>query len=652
MKKFSTFCMAVLVSVGIVNAAYIDPVHGFDAPSLLGTNFIIEIDGWQSTNLDVVVTDSKSVSPSHSVILPAGTSISNKISETPATKAWTEFSIIPMLGAKPYSSIAASNSTFSLYFNADGKVEVWTDTDWTTCSSNVWGTALGALDGTNWVDVSIYQNFSTHKAVIFLNGKVALQDVPFSDETENNYNLFVVDNVDSNAFIDDVLVHVAYDTTRLTENNNGINGVDAKEVDEHGYVGRQLDVGNGSVADLSFATLQDAVNEARNLDRIYIHSTNMSEDITFQNDDAENNTYYLIGDAFTNAGTFTVASGATLHIEQFANISTNIVTGSLSLSNNLVAADLQVTGTVSGNDIAATNVNVGATATVTIASGGTFDIDTLVMANGGSIDVTSGTLDENNDTVLLTGTFVLDGDDWNASGVATASLDFSETFDDFVDNTKLNSKTANLIGWGANIDGVKAQSAIKHGASGLAAIIPATGILSNRISTSEQKIWTEYYIMPALGSAPIDPDTNSAVFYSYVTTNGYMAVPTNGGWKVFSQDMGDTPTAYLAMSTTTWTRVDIFTDFTSATNKYALFIDGRIAAEQRSFVGALGQTTYHNFSIISDENVAYLDDVLITADIPPNMTEDVNNNGVPDAFNIHNYGTIYPPANGSLFKFK
>jgi len=121
---------------------------------------------------------------------------------------------------------------------------------------------------------------------------------------------------------------------------------------------------------------------------------------------------------------------------------------------------------------------------------------------------------------------------------------------------------------------------------------------------------------------------------------------------VFEEDMSSSSPLATQLASNDFTRVDIFTDFNGTTNKYALFVDGRIVAEQKAFVGVLAHTSYHNFSIINEDNVAYIDDILISSDIPPGMTEDVNNSGVPDAYNIHNYGSIFPPANGSLFKFK
>ena len=646
MQKISYACAIACLLVNIVTAGYID--HNFDS-SAEDSGFLIKTNGWQSTDATVVVTAITNASDPHSVIIPAGTSISNNIAEASPTKAWTELRVIPVLGDEPDSPDAADGSTCALYFKKSGKVVIWVTNEWITCDNNVWGTSLAELDGTNWAEVSFYQNFDDETAVVFINGVVALQDIPFSASV-NNYNYFAADNVSSNAFLDDVRVQANY-STRLTNDINGINGIDAAEVDAHGYVGRILYVGTGGPTDVTFASLQAAVDEARNLDRIHIFSATIAEDIVFEDGGDENDTYYIIGEAFTNNGTFTVDTGAILHIEQFADISTNIVTGTLSLSNNLVTADLTVTGTVNGNSISATDVDVGGAAAVTIASGGIFDIGTLVMVNGGAIGVTSGGLTEENESVNLTGTFTLDASDWNNSSVIVASLDFTEKFEDFKDGLALASRGANFKGWGASSSDVRVQGAKKYKGL-LAAIIPAGGTLSNRVDgAGHDKVWTEYYVMPVLGDAPDDPNTNSAIFMSYINTNGYMVIPDGTGWITNSEDMSSA--GYQGMSTTTWTRVDIFTDFTGPTNKYALFIEGRIAVEQQDFVGAQASASYNSFSIFNKTESAYIDDVLITVDIPPDMTNDVNNNGTADAIDIHNFGTINPPAKrGTLFMFR
>jgi hypothetical protein len=650
MRRLSYACVVAFLFVGIASASYVD--QNFDALTA-GSDFTgAGQDGWVSTNTGVVVSTATNNTSPNSVLLPAGGSISNGIAASGPTKVWTEFRIVPMLGAKPYSSTASSNSTCALYFDESGNIAIWNTSDWTTCSNNVWEAPVAALDGSNWVDIAIYQDFANDKAVVFVNGVAVLQDIPFSDATENDYNFFVVDNVDSNAYLDDVRVDATYDSARLANtDNNGINGPDGAEVDAHGYIGRTLYVGTGGPAALSFTNLQDAVNEARNLDRISLSATNINENITFENRGTESNTYYLIGSVFTNSGTFTVASGATLHIAQNVEVATTDVAGTLSLSNDLTTASLTVSGTLlsAGGTITATTAGLTGSGSVTAGSGGTLDLGTLTMATGTSIDVTSGDLTESDSDVHLTGTFTLDAADWNDSASATASLTFTETFEDFTNGMALNSKSAQLVGWGASSDAVKVQQIQKHG--GLRAVmIPAGETLSNRISTTEMKVWTEYYIIPALGVAPDTLDTNKAVFLSYVNTNGYMVVPDGAGWKTNDTDLGGSPAT--AMTTDTWTRVDIFTDFTDSTNKYALFINGKITVEQQAFVGAAASASYKSFSVINEDNVAYIDDVLITAEIPSGMIEDVNGIGVPDAYNIHNYGTIYPPANGSLFKFK
>ena len=86
MKKLSCSFVIACLFVGVANA-YID--HDFDDLSA-GTNFTTEIDGWLSTNSEVVISTAKKVSTPNSIILPTGTSISNNINATSVTNTWTE----------------------------------------------------------------------------------------------------------------------------------------------------------------------------------------------------------------------------------------------------------------------------------------------------------------------------------------------------------------------------------------------------------------------------------------------------------------------------------------------------------------------------------------------------------------------------------
>ncbi len=660
--------VSLIAAVTVVYGGYVD--DDFESYTA-GDDFTTASNGWHSTNANVVVTTAQHASGAQSLHLPESSSISNSAAISSPTKLWTEFKIMPMLGAKPYNSTASSNSTCSLYFDADGYVAIWTNTDWDVCSNNVWNGSITPINASSWTDIAIYQNFTDQKAVVFVGGVVVLQDIPFSSSI-NDYNAFVVDNVDSNAYVDDVRVQISYDGTRLSGiDNNGINGDDVDEVDGHGYVGRTLHVGPYTGVEPAYTNIQLAATASRNLDRISVTGTNFSEDVTFADDGDENDTYHIIGDTFTNSGTFTVNSGATLIIDQKAQLgaltvagtftSSGILTvggaltvsGTATLNENTTVASLDVSGSLTvaaGKTLTVTgNASISSSGSITVESGGTLDIQgSLTMASGTSIDVTSGTFTESGSDVDLDGTFTIDGDDWNNSASANASLDFIDKFENYTNNLPIDSKTAQLMGWGAEGAGVKIQNVEFHNGS-QAVIIPAGGTLSNRISTTATKVWTEYYIRPALGVAPSVVDTNKSAFFSYVNTNGYMVIPTPTGWVTNDQDLANS--AIDQMSSNGWSRVDIFTDWTGGTNKFALFVDGRITCEQQDFPGTPG-SFYKSFMVQNEDNPAYLDDVMIMTSIPAGMTNDVNNDGIPDAFSIHNYGTINPPPNGTIFRFK
>ncbi len=104
--------------------------------------------------------------------------------------------------------------------------------------------------------------------------------------------------------------------------------------------------------------------------------------------------------------------------------------------------------------------------------------------------------------VDMTGTFTLDNK-WGTQ--ATVGLDFIDDFEPYT----ADSQVANLgfRGWGASSTGVLVKATQGVGSS-KAAVVPDFSVLSNRItSVGQPKIWTDYYIKPVLGVAPLLTDT-------------------------------------------------------------------------------------------------------------------------------------------------
>jgi hypothetical protein len=120
-----------------------------------------------------------------------------------------------------------------------------------------------------------------------------------------------------------------------------------------------------------------------------------------------------------------------------------------------------------------------------------------------------------------------------------------------------------------------------------------------------------------------------------MTTNGYLAVYSGGGFVEQSTDAGGG--AVAAVDTNTWTRVTVFTQYD--TDEAAIFLDDQLLIEQVSFPSG-GASAYSLFEIQSSELDAYLDDIEITQLTPSGLSGDVDSDTRADVDEIQQYGTI------------
>jgi len=609
-------CAAVVVVAGTASAAYID--HDFDTGFTGGGTALNGQQDWAGDATAVVTNDPVVGQTDDAVCLPSDTAISNNIAAIAPTNTWTEFRIRPQWGVAP-DNVSTSGTSFTMYFTEEGYLSVWNGGSWHVCSNDVWGGSVPSLTGTaTWVEVAIYQNFSSQKAVLFLNDKTVLQDLPFPD-TMANYGHFLTENVDGPAYIEDVRVQTTYDTARLGgANYNSRNGDDAAEVDTHGYVGRTIDVGPGR----TYTTLAAALEVYRYpLDELYVYTDAYAETITLTQN------VVFAGQSFSSTA-FTIAAGYTATFNNDVTLTTLTGNGNITLASG-VALD-------------ATTVDLNGASTLTLNSGAAVDCTALAMEANTTVDVTTAAFAASGAGVDMAGTFTIDGSDWGADAVVD-DLPFSEDWELYA----ANSQVQNLAfrGWGASDPSVIVQSGEVYAGS-KAVILPDGTALSNRISTAEKQIWTDYWIKPMLGAAPSDAATNVSAFMCYGGINGHLYVSDGSGWIECAQNI--VGAASPTMSTSSFSRVTVHLDFD--TGKYAVFLDGRLLKEQQDFPGSA--SSYANFLAENADNQACLDEILISTAIPPGMTEDLDGDTKSDAWEIHNYGTLarYPPA-GTLFKF-
>jgi len=610
---------------------------------------------WSSPS-DVIISNNQAY-------LPSSSAATNTVGVSP-TIAWTDFDITPALGAEP-TSPATNTSSALFYFNADGYIVVWTNDAWTVCTNDVWGNTVTALTPGASAGISIYQNYTDNEFALFLNEKLLIQDAPFPSGSTSAYSAFAVDNVDSNALVDDVWIQATY-VAGPTVDSNGNTTKDIVELHDNGYAARTLYVpGTGSQP--KFATIQAAVDAARDGDTINVAAGTYAETVAVTAH-TDLTTITFVGGVFTTT-TFTV-TGVTVTFDEAIETGTFTANAAVTFNGNvdattLFTANAAVTfnGDVEtatfvanasvtlagGADLnASTLLDINSTATLVGTSGTAITTPDLDMVAGTEVDVTSGSLSGMG--ITMDGTFTIDGgnwDDWGGSGVVAQSLPFSDNFDSYGNDTAISGYGFN--GWNASSTDVKVQSTIAQ--SGKALILPDGTAASNLISDASSGVWTQYDLRPMVGAAPSSASTTGKSFMSYVDTNGYMCVYESGGWVTCSQTLGTTPHAPALLSTNSWRGIAIYQHFGS--DEFALFVEDaggnlEIVKQQVDFPGG-DLASYTSFIIENQDSNAYLDNVSIST-VTPSNSDDLDGDGIDDTLEVTLKGFIYD-AEGTIFKF-
>jgi len=602
----------VLLGCGLTGqAGYID--HNFEvAPFTNGTTFVTPVLQWQASTSSVVVVTNKAASGSQSVLVPDGGTLSNTVSVSSPGVVWTDIRIAPFPGDVPDVSVTSGVAVVQ-YFGSNGYLNVWSGGAWLVCSNDVWGQPVAKVTEGVFAALSIYQNFTAQTAAILLNDQVVVQDLPFLGNFPN-YGSFKLSGAESDAWLDDVYIQPTCAIARHTQDNNGVGGVDAVELETYGYVARTFSVGAGR----TYTTLAAALAVARDRDTLNVDgSTVFAETLTISH------SLTITGGVFTNSGTITVAAGKTVTVGS-GFCSSLSVTGTLVLNAGAV---------VSGATVSVTGTIVAGTGQV-LAGGLAITASGMVTSTGGR--VTGSGVD-------MTGTFTLDN---TFGSQVSAGLNFIDDFEIYA----ADSQVANLgfRGWSATSTGVLVKAS--QGVSNSKGVeLPDETALSNRISSVGQpkKIWTDFYIRPVLGDVATASDTNKQTFLSFVGTNGFLNVWYAGTWAVCSNYIDGSPV--VAMDTGTYTRVSVFLNFDSHCS--AVFVAGKLARQLLPFPSGALIPSYGSFQAQSQDGHTYLDNVQVTTNAPADLTSDLNSNGWPDAAEIQAFDSLLT-TRGSVYLFR
>ncbi|MBN1557129.1 MAG: hypothetical protein JW951_03170 [Lentisphaerae bacterium] len=208
---------------------------------------------------------------------------------------------------------------------------------------------------------------------------------------------------------------------------------------------------------------------------------------------------------------------------------------------------------------------------------------------------------------------------------------FVEDFEAYLEGDSIT----NYHGWTGS-GGVIATSTAAYGSSFLGGYIPLDRGVTNPVSTTSDRVWTEFYGKLALWAQDSPPSLDSdATAMLYVNSNAYPVV-YDGATDAWAEKT----TAYSGggsalYATGAWARVTLFHHYTNKT--WALFMDNVLVAEQITFINE-SVSDYARVSLYGGKT--WFDDLSVRTMY--NSTLDGNNDGdsLVDAWEIHYLNTI------------
>lgn len=376
MKRY--LLLAVIAGGAITSLGAVPNVSdSFDTLYTNGYTFDTPSNGWRASSSAAMVTNgSGAYSAPNAAFLNGTVSMTNTLITSPNLKIWTDMRIKPYIGellAGPETNLAS----FYSYFTTNGYLCVATPSGFQVCSNDIWGSPVPPATNANaYVRLSVFQDYTTARQAVLLNDQLILQDAGFVVNMAT-YSQLLVQNSDSNCWLDNVWVATNIGPDSLVYDRNGDSRVDALEIQTYGYASRTQYVGGAGYP--SYGSIAAAVAAARSRDTIYIPTAPAyAEDILVSN------TLTFTGGVFTNTGALTVSATTGVVFK------TGMDWGSVILDTNttvtftqwLVCSNLTVRSgaTVTVANVTCSNVTVEANALLNCQ--GTFACANLLTCTG------------------------------------------------------------------------------------------------------------------------------------------------------------------------------------------------------------------------------------------------------------------------------
>ncbi len=147
------------------------------------------------------------------------------------------------------------------------------------------------------------------------------------------------------------------------------------------------------------------------------------------------------------------------------------------------------------------------------------------------------------------------------------------------------------------------------------------------------RVWTDFRIRPALGTAPPDvPSTVQAFFYFNADSN--ITYRAGSAWVTATHDIFGA--AAPKVDPDTWHRISIFQDYT--TEIYAIMFDDVVIAQDIPFANS--GTAYQSFFMNNMDGEALLDTIRVHNSLPGDLEQSLNHTETADAIELNTYGYV------------
>jgi hypothetical protein len=651
--EMAGFLLVALWSASARGGYYVDDFEGYAEGSKVQSLG----HGWTASDAGPavrVLAFTNGLLPNKAVDIPEGSVVSNAVAPG-TTKVWMDLWLAETNQVTPDSLVSPeTNRMWMAGILTNGCLVYYNRSlaggSWDVCTNDVLGTNIGSgqVATGSWGRVTVFQDFSTHTVAFFLNGRLVRQQVPFMSAAINNMSGFLAGSGNGHAALDNVAVTNA-SPAGLTGDLDGDGRPDADEIATYGTLSGwgpstlTASVTNGeggTVAPVSAASIvwQGMTNFTFNASSGYSVDRVWTNGVLAAN--YSNSMLKIVGFTWSNV----VASG-TLDVgfwyDGARTVPRDYTTITGALASALAGDRIMVTSGTYAESVVVSN---GVSLTL---SNCTVTFNSLSIQAGSVVHLVNATVTVNGTT--YTSTFDMDSN-WGLS-LTAMPLNFLDGFETYAPGSQVSALSA--FGWWASSPGVVVEiPATKAPGSTNDVLMPAGEVVSNLVSGSDiTKIWTDLYLMETQTMSSVDASVTNGgpAVVMYVGTNGWLTIfnRTAGGWDVCSNDIYG---AAAPRATGSWTRVSWLEDF-SGSGTVAFLVDGHVVRLQIPFVGAVSQ--YHSLRLYSGcGGAARFDSVAIITNLPSGLTYDGDGDGMADALEVHQYGSVVLWPRGSVFKIR